>query len=156
MKKLCCPLTVILAIAIAGLLYIFMIKGETVAGNQNDPRTAIVMTAGERAMVLEEMRTLLTSVQTITLALTSNDMDGVATAARKVGLAAQGEMPPGLVKKLPMAFKKLGFGTHQAFDQLALDAESFGDKEQTLEALGKLMSNCVGCHAAFQIKTAEE
>ena len=53
-----------------------------------------------------------------------------------------------------MAFKKLGFGTHQAFDQLALNAESFGDSQQTLEALGKLMNNCVGCHAAYQIKTS--
>ena len=154
MKNLCCPLVLVLAIAIAGLLYIFMVKGETVAGNTNDPRTAIVLTEGERSMVLEEMRNFLATIQTITLAANSDDMTAVAKAARKVGLAAQGEVPPSLVKKLPMAFKKLGFGTHQAFDQLAVDAESFGDKTQTLEAMAKLMSNCVGCHATYQIKTA--
>ncbi len=152
MKKLCCPLVLILAIAIGGLLYIFVIKGETVAGNANDPRTALLLSESERALVLEEMRGFLAAVQTITLAANNDDMKTVAEAARKVGKAAQGEVPPSLVRKLPMPFKKLGFGTHQAFDQLALDAESFGDKAQTLEALGKLMGNCVGCHATYQIK----
>ncbi len=156
MKKLCCPLLLILAIAIAGLLYVFVIKGETEAGNKNDPRTALVLSESERALVLEEMRAFLAAVQTITLAANRNDMQAVATAARKVGSAAQGEVPASLVKKLPIAFKKLGFGTHQAFDQLALDAESFGDTTQTLEALGTLMSNCVGCHATYQIKTASQ
>ncbi len=155
MKKLCCLLALILAITIGGLLYVFVIKGETVAGDKNDPRTALVLSESERALVLEEMRAFLAAVQTITLAASSGDMNSVATAARKVGKAAQGEVPPSLVKKLPIAFKKLGFATHQAFDQLALDAESFGDSTQTLEALGTLMSNCIGCHATYQIKTAE-
>ena len=53
--------------------------------------------------------------------------------------------------KLPMAFKQLGFDTHTKFDQLALDAEQMGDSGQTLEQLGVLMQNCVGCHAGYRI-----
>jgi len=154
MKKLCLPLVILLSLAIATLLYTFVIKGETVAGSKSDPRTAIVLTESERALVLEEMRAFLESVQQITLAATKDDMATVASAARKVGRAAQGEVPVGLMKKLPAAFKKLGFATHQGFDQLALDAESLGDREQVLEALGTLMGNCIGCHAAYQIKAA--
>jgi cytochrome c556 len=56
--------------------------------------------------------------------------------------------------KLPMEFKQLGFDTHTKFDQLALDAEQMGDKDQVLEQVGKLMQNCVACHAAYRIDLA--
>lgn len=150
MCKICWTLVVLLALVTGVAGYVFIIKGETVAGS--DGRTVIVLDQGERSIILAEMRAFLESVQAITVAVAREDMAGVAVAARKVGAAAQQEVPASLVKKLPTAFKKLGFSTHQAFDQLALDAESFGDKEQTLEALGELMLNCVGCHAAYQIQ----
>ena len=43
------------------------------------------------------------------------------------------------MKKLPLEFKKLGMGTHKAFDQLALDAADLGDKGHTMQQLGELM-----------------
>ncbi len=155
MKRLCFPLLILLTLAVAALLYTFVIKGQTTAGSEHDPRTALVLEESERALVLTEMRAFLAALQQITLAATKDDMNGVAAAARKVGRAAQGEVPVSLMKKLPAGFKKLGFATHQAFDQLALDAESLGDREQVLEAMGTLMGNCVGCHAAYQITTAK-
>ena len=154
MKNTCQIIVVLLAATIAAMLYIFIIKGETVSSTQSDTRTTIVLTEAERAIVLSEMRDFLVAIQTITEALAKDEMKTVATAARKVGLAAQEAVPAGLVRKLPATFKKLGFGTHQAFDQLALDAESFGDRQQSLEAMSKLMTNCTSCHAAFQIRTS--
>lgn len=153
MKRLCLPLLILLTLAVAALVYTFVVKGQTTAGSEHDPRTALVLEESERALVLKEMRAFLAALQQITLATTKNDMGAVAAAARKVGRAAQGEVPVSLMKKLPVGFKKLGLATHQAFDQLALDAESLGDREQVLEAMGTLMGNCVGCHAAYQITT---
>jgi len=153
MKKLCLPIILLLVTAIGALLYTFVIQGQTTAGSKSDPRTALVLEESERALVLEEMRAFLSAVQTIVLAATKEDMPAVVEAARKVGRAAQGEVPVSLMKKLPAGFKKLGFATHQGFDQLAMDAEALGDRDQVLEALGTLMNNCTGCHAAFQITT---
>ena len=69
------------------------------------------------------MREFLTSVQQITKGISENDMKLVVDYARKVGRAAQGEVPGTLMAKLPMQFKQLGFDTHTKFDQLAMDTE---------------------------------
>ncbi len=152
MGKFCCLLALIFAGASGYMAYKFVLTGETVTAT--DGRAAIVLEDGERNLVLGEMRAFLEAVQAITVAASNDDMDGVAKAARSVGFAAQQAVPGNLMKKLPMGFKKLGFSTHKAFDQLALDAESLGDKQQVMEALGKLMNNCVACHAAFQIQAS--
>jgi cytochrome c556 len=55
------------------------------------------------------------------------------------------------MKKLPMDFKKLGMGTHKAFDQLAMDASDLGDKEETIKQLGELMQRCIACHSIYRI-----
>ena len=78
-------------------------------------------------------------------------MAKIVVAARKVGASSQHGMPGTLVGKLPLEFKKLGFDTHSRFDALALDAEQFGDREQSLTALSELMQNCIACHAAYRI-----
>lgn len=77
----------------------------------------------------------------------------VAEYASRAGKAAQQDMPMSLMAKLPMHFKKMGFATHTAFDQLALDAREFGDGGPALTALHELMNNCIACHAAYRIDT---
>ncbi len=63
----------------------------------------------------------------------------VIESSRSVGLAAQQAVPGSLMGKLPVEFKKLGFDTHEKFDQLALDAEQLGDEKHILEQLSILM-----------------
>jgi cytochrome c556 len=131
------------------MAYTFLIKGETVAAS--DGRSAILLVEGERDMVLSEMRAFLDTVQTIINAANKEDMETVIKSARSVGFAAQQAVPASLMKKLPMSFKQLGMATHKAFDQLAIDAGDLGDKQQVMEQLGELMSNCVACHATYRI-----
>ena len=149
MCKFCWILSVVLLFIIAGLTYTFVIKGETVAAS--DGRSAIVLPEGERDLVLKEMRAFLEAVQGIIAANNKNDMQAVAKHAKAVGFAAQKGVPASLMKKLPLAFKKLGMNTHKAFDQLAMDAASLGDQSQVMESLETLMQNCVACHAAYRI-----
>ncbi len=137
-----------------GLVYKFLIAGDTVTGEDN--RVAIMLNPAERNLVLGEMRMFLSSVQRITAAINDKDMEEVANAAREVGTAAALAVPGSLMAKLPLEFKKLGLSTHAAFDQLALDAEQMGDPGVAIEQLGNLLSNCVGCHAAHQIKVVDE
>ncbi len=149
MNKILTAIIILLLLVIGGGFYKFMIQGSTT--ESTDGRLAIQLNAGERDMVLGEMRAFLDTVQKIVKGVSEDDMKLVADSARKVGMSAQGDVPGSLVGKLPMKFKKLGFDTHTKFDQIALDASDMGDKDNMLIQLSVLMQNCVGCHAAYRI-----
>ncbi len=149
MCKKCWTITTLLALLVLGGAYKFMIQGSTVTNS--DGRLSIQLSAGERDLVLQEMRGFLSSVQKIVQGAASNDANAIVTAARAVGNAAQGEVPGSLVGKLPGSFKKLGFDTHTKFDNIARDAEELEDGEHALTQLATLMQNCVACHATYRI-----
>lgn len=149
MCRLCWSLTLVFALTSAGLIYTFLIRGQTLPAS--DGRTAILLAPGERDLVLSEMRGFLSAVQAITQAGVDQDVKKAVAAARQVGMANQREVPASLIAKLPLAFKKLGFDTHSRFDQLALNAEQFEDAGAVLPELAGLMQNCVACHAAYRI-----
>lgn len=147
--RLCWTLTTLLALGLAATLYLFLVRGSVAPAS--DGRTAILLEPAERDLVLAEMRAFLQATQSVLVAANAGDLTAAAAAARAVGTAAQQAVPATLIGKLPLGFKQLGFDTHSRFDRLALDATDLGDPAQTLTALGELMSNCVGCHAAFRI-----
>lgn len=149
MCKICWSLVILLVLVTGGMAYKFIIQGSVEQGS--DGRSAIQLSPAEKDMVLAEMRAFLQAVQSITVGLSSNDMENVVKSARSVGMAAQQGVPGSLVGKLPLAFKKLGFDTHTKFDTLALNAEQFGDPADTLKELSILMENCVGCHAGYRL-----
>ena len=153
MKSICCTVALLLVLVTAAAVYQLVFVGKTV--HSDDGRSAILLSPGERDLVLAEMRTFLQSVQRITQALTTEDMAEAAKAAREVGAAAADGVPVSLMAKLPIGFKTLGLSTHRAFDQLALDAEQLGDPAHTLSQLAALQTNCVGCHAGFRIQTEQ-
>ena len=154
MNKKCLIVTGMLLFVIAGGIYKFIFQGSVSVSS--DGRTAINLNSSERDLVLAEMRAFLTSVQQITKGIAENDMELVAKSARKVGKAAQGEVPGTLMGKLPMSFKQLGSDTHSKFDQLAMDAEALGDENHSLTQLSQLMQNCVACHAGHRFEVIKE
>jgi hypothetical protein len=149
----CWALLSVLVLISGGLIYKFIVAGSTAPST--DGRTAIIMSDAERDLVLSEMRAFLVSVQQVTRGVAENDMGRVSEYARKVGRAAQADVPASLMAKLPLGFKTMGLDTHQAFDQLALDAESLGDSGQVLSSLNELMNNCVACHATYRIEVED-
>lgn len=149
MGKFCWFLVITLLALTGALVTKFVIVGNTVQGT--DGRIAIVVQPAERNLVLTEMRAFLVSVQAVMNAALAGDMDAVAKAARKSGVPSQDQVPSSLVGKLPLSFKTMGFDTHRAFDQLALDAEQLGDPEHSLQQLGNLMNNCIACHQAYRL-----
>ena len=150
--KLILVALIISLLVIAIMTYKFIISGETVLAS--DGRQALLLEPAERDLVLGEMRLFLQTVQQITQGVTDNNLEQVVSAAKQVGAAAQQAVPGSLIKKLPLEFKKLGFDTHSKFDQLALDAEQFGDTQVVLEQLSGLMTNCVACHEIYRIDAA--
>ncbi|MDH3949233.1 MAG: hypothetical protein OEU74_09765 [Gammaproteobacteria bacterium] len=154
MCKTCWLSVVILAVLLLGTVYKFVIEGSTQQSTDN--RLAIQLTAGEKDLVLSEMRAFLASVQQITHGVSSKDMKLIASSARTVGLAAQQGVPGSLMGKLPLSFKQLGRDTHAQFDLLALDAEQLEDENHSLAQLGSLMQNCVACHAAYRLEAVTD
>lgn len=131
----------------------FFVRGNTVAGEDN--RTAIVLAAGERALILSEMRGLLAGAYNILDGLSRNDAKQVAQAARAVGMASAADVNPALMAKLPLPFKKLGMSVHQAMDDLALAAESGKGAPELQSMLTETLSRCVACHASWQLKHSD-
>lgn len=148
--RFCGIAVVVLLLALVAVLYKFIVVGQTVRVAE-DPRRAIVLDPPERALVLTEMRGFLTAVQQITDAAVRNDAKAIAAAAKPMGMAAAGGVPPTLAGKLPLEFKQLGFSVHQDFDRIVLDAEAMGDTRHSLTQLGEILGKCVACHAMFQI-----
>ena len=149
MNKKCLIIVSLLLLILAGGIYKFILQGSTV--QHADQRITILLSEDERALVLTEMRAFLQSVQQISQGIAEDNLELVATSARKSGKAAQDEVPGTLVGKLPLQFKKWGRDTHMKFDQLALDAEDLEDGSYALEQLSTLMQNCVTCHATYRI-----
>ncbi|MEJ2509256.1 MAG: hypothetical protein P8009_07240 [Gammaproteobacteria bacterium] len=153
-KLWCTGIAALLVAVIAGLLLKFVVLGHTVPAA--DGRTAIMLNASERQVVLGEMRQFLAGIQTITGALAHDpvsraDLQTVATTARSLGTAASRGVPGSLMGKLPLGFKQLGLSVHRDFDQMARDAEDLGDPKHTLNQLSATLNKCVACHAAYQI-----
>ena len=139
----------LLLAVIAGIGVKFLVLGSTAGGA--DGRTAVLLREDERQLVLEEMRGLLEATQQILEGLSDGDMKQVEQAASGAGMAATGTMDMTLKAKLPMGFKKLGFATHTAFDDIAGMAGNGRDTGAIQKKLAETMNNCIACHAGFQI-----
>ena len=146
--KLCWAITALLILGVLTVGSWFFVRGNV--ADSDDGRISILLTAAERDFVLAEMRGLLEAVETITFELSENNMAGVAAAAKSVGMGSGGGEPVTLIAKLPLEFKTLGMGIHQAFDDLAMEADDLGDGTIVLGQLSTLLSRCTSCHATYR------
>ena len=137
-----------LLVVIAALVYKFVVAGSTLPGD--DGRTAVVLSPGERALVLREMRGFVTGIAQLTDALARNDMPAAATAASAMGAGRAHDVPASLMGKLPLGFKELAFGVHRGFDAMAADADKARDRDRTLTQLADVLGQCAACHERYQ------
>jgi len=150
------PHWIIIAVLSALLIAIgfkFIVLGNTAKGD--DGRTAVLLEPAERQAVLGEMRGLLETTQTIVEALANDDLAAVDKAARSVGSAAIKTVDFKLRAKLPLGFKKLGFGTHYAFDEIADLAKAGKPLKEVQQKLAETMNNCIACHAMYQLPVVQ-
>ena len=115
-----------------------------------DKRTSLGLTPSEEAEFLSEMRQMLSSIQGILTGIGSNDRELIIKSARYSGNRMARATPESVKKKTPASFKQIGGPTHMMFEELVIRAED--DDMETLAALtGKLMENCLACHATFKV-----
>lgn len=134
----------------SALAYKFILKGDVEIAP--DGRSSILLDEPERAFFLNEMRNFLIAVQKISEGIEKDDMVQIAAAAKTVGSGDLAHVPPGIMGKLPLTAKKMGLSTHKAFDQMAMDAESLGDKDHILSQLNQILPTCTACHSLYKVK----
>jgi hypothetical protein len=132
------------------LIYVFLFKGQT--ASVNETRTTLKMSQSNQEFVMDEMRTFLESVQQINEGILNEDVDLIIKAAEKSGGSVIAHAPKGMLKSLPMGFKKLGFATHDTFDAIAEEAKSNFNPKQTQHQLNTLLNNCTACHKSYKIE----
>jgi cytochrome c556 len=142
----------LLALIIAGMAYKFIVAGSTQM--TEDGRVAVLLEPGERELMLKEMRSFVEGLQVISDALSKDDMEGVANAARAMGTVKAQDVPLAMIGKLPLEFKTLAFGVHGGFDTIAADAKTVGMPKHTLGQLSEVLQKCVACHSGYRLKAA--
>ncbi|AOP36287.1 hypothetical protein A0128_19890 [Leptospira tipperaryensis] len=143
----------LLWIGTVGLLVFFFLRGDT--GVSRDGRTSIHLTEDEKLLVLGEMRGLLTSVNGILEGLSKNDSEKAAEAASNSGMGLVKSLEneeKKILLKLPLEFKRLGFGTHEQFDRIAVQIRQKQDLKIILGEMNDLTKKCVACHASYKIE----
>jgi hypothetical protein len=119
------------------------------AAPANDIRAVINVSESERSLVLEEMRDFLHGLHSISMALGRRDMNGVALAARPMGMIMH-RIPKSMQERLPEAFVQMGLGQHEIFEVIARDAVIKKDPELTLGQLSEALTYCSGCHDTYR------
>lgn len=131
----------------------FFVKGQSQPSA--DGRLTVLLAPAERDLVLAEMRMLLEGVQGITAGAAAGDMQQVASAARRIGMASAADVNPALMLKLPLAFKQQGMALHGQFDQLADRAAAGASAAEVLELLSQQLSSCVACHGSYRLEAVK-
>ena len=128
----------------------FFIHGTTTVGT--DSRTAVVLQAHERNLVLSEMRGMLVATQGILDGANRSDLQGIAKAASAAGMGVAADADPALMTRLPIELKALGMSVHRDMDEMAKAAESGRPPAEILEMLSNTLTKCVACHSMWQLK----
>ena len=116
-----------------------------------DLRLPVLVTAKERNQVLFEMRELLHGLFNLHLALSKNDFNAAAVAARPIGHLIE-VIPSHLRDRLPEEFVQIGIAMQESFDLLARIAEEKKDMAAVQAQLAESMTYCSGCHETYRFE----
>lgn len=152
-----CLLAILIWLIGAALVGWWFIQGHTKPGT--DGRTAILLSEGERDLILEEMRDLLKAVRGIVQGLGDADpVEGrklAEQAARSGGMGMAADVNPALMLKLPVVFKQMGMTVHRDLDNLGDQIAQGAGIQDILNDLSALMTRCVSCHDTFRLTAGE-
>jgi cytochrome c556 len=148
-RKLAIAALVLWGITIA-VFGVFFVRGHTAKGSDN--RTAVILNASERSLILAEMRGLLDGVQKIVEGLNRHDIKQIEQAAHAVGMNSAADVNPLLMAKLPLPFKQLGMSVHHDMDDLAAAAQAGKPSTELQGMLANTLTKCVACHTAWQLQ----
>jgi len=139
----------IIKVIFAALL-IFNSVSVVVADNEIiDKRIGLGLTPVEKEEFLGEMRQMLASIQGIMTGLGDENRELIIKSAQSSGNRMARATPDSVRNKLPKSFKEIGGPTHMMFEELAIRADT-DDMDMLASFTGKLMQQCLACHAMFK------
>lgn len=94
-------------------------------------------------------------VAAIMTALAKENMKTVAREAKARGQVMPKRVPAEVRQQLPKGLTDIGMTVHMGLDQLAADAEGFGDPEQSLRQISDILRRCSACRATYQIRSSK-
>lgn len=139
--------SIVLALMLAGTAPLTVADEYTA----REVRQPIIVTAKERNQFLFEMRELLHGLFNLHLALSKNDFQAAATAARPIGTLLD-KTPASLRERLPEEYVQIGIAMRESFDQLARVAVEKKDMSAVQAQLAESMTYCSGCHDAYRFE----
>lgn len=116
-----------------------------------DMRMPIPVTAKERNQFLYDMRELLHNQFNLHLALSKNDFQAAAVAARPIGQILD-HVPPSMRERLPEEFLQIGIAQRESIEALARVAETTKDMSAVQAQLAETMTYCSGCHDSYRFE----
>ena len=116
-----------------------------------DERVMVNLDKTDQQLFLIEMRTVLSSVHNILLALDENDMAAVAKAAEQSKSRIKNKSK-NLLKKLPPDFKTYSKSVRMGFKQISKAAKSGAGKNRVISLLGEQLGRCVACHGSYRLR----
>ncbi len=134
------------------LVLMLALASMAITANEYDKRQSILLSQPQQAHVLQEMRSLLSGIQGILGALSTDDWEAVVEHARPLGMGMKKKPENQLHKVLPAEFMVLGKSVHRNFDLIANDAEKLKNPKHTLKQVSNTMLLCQGCHAIYRIE----
>ena len=122
-----------------------------------DARTLVKLPEPMRVHALANMRDHLQTLLTINDALARGAFDDAANVAeRRLGMTSlDAHGAAELAPHLPQGMQDIGTQMHRAASRFAITAQNAGvggDAQPALRALGEVMQQCVGCHAAYRFQ----
>ena len=150
MKKIVFIALIISLIGNVFMVYKFLIQGDTYQ-YEGDKRLSIRMKYDHREFVMSEMRHFVEGVQRINEVILTKNPKLIIEAGIRSGRGVGEHAPKGLIKSVPLAFKKIGMDTHRKFDEIAETAKTNFDPKVTQKQLDGLLRNCIACHSSFRI-----
>lgn len=115
-----------------------------------DKRKSLGLNPAEKAEFLAEMQQMLGSIQGVIQGIGLDDREMIIKAARYSGNRMARATPDSVRAKLDDEFKSIGGPTHLMFEELVIRAES-DPTEDLLLFTGKIMNNCMLCHAKYKV-----
>ena len=132
-------------------LVVLFIRGNVVSSS--DERIAIELKEAEKQIIAREMRSFLVTLMKINEVIAQDQLDQVADLAVKNGMAEVEMVPPPILAKLPLDFKKGGMEVHKKFDHLVELSKNKAGRVEMQNQVSAIMAGCIACHAAYKIVT---
>lgn len=133
---------------------VYVIRGGAVQ-EAAGARNVILLSEGDRYLVLDEMRAMLAATQQIIDGIARNDRQQIITAAKGAGMGSAIDLDPNFLSKLPLEFKTLGFSMHSDMDAISKAADQQVPMAEISGMLAATLNKCVACHGAWELKLKE-